>query len=185
MAHRLIACTPVSRWILIMSAQVSQQEVKFPRVFNPHRQIAGGASQLAISAVVNADRYRIFQALTVPEYMEAWLCLPGDARHQVSALRNTNGYRIEFRGPLAHGVSVAGTYMVFRRSKVVFTWQKDTGDAQPSFVLIRLHGEFSRTRLCLYHIGLRSQEDHQWHQTMWESSLAALSSLFKQGTNGF
>ncbi len=168
-----------------MSVQVSQQPVKFPRVFDHQRQNAGGASQLAISVIMNADRYRLFQALTVPEYMEAWLCLGGDARHQASVSRNASGFRIDFRGPPGQEVSIAGTYLVYRRSKLVFTWQMGAGDGQHSVVLIRLHGEFSRTRLCLYHLGLRSQEDRQWHESMWESSLAALSFLFERGAGGF
>jgi len=45
-------------------------------------------------ASVNADRNRIFQALTVPEYIEAWFSAPGsiEGRTEVFSARGINDY---------------------------------------------------------------------------------------------
>jgi len=169
-----------NRWSLIMSTYVLQQQIKPLRIPAGGGRIPAGGWQLAVSSIANADRSRILQALTVPEYMEAWLCLPGDTMPSVSASRTANGYRIQRYGP--HGeVDISGSYQTFRRTKLIFTWQSNAREGGPeSLVLIRLYGEFARTRLCLRHIGLASAEERAWHLEMWQRSLDRLSALFGQ-----
>jgi len=163
-----------------MSTYGLQQEMKIPRISARGGLIPSGAWHVAISAIANADRSRILQALTVPEYMEAWLCLPGDPKHPTSASRTANGYRIQRSGPCGLDVDIAGSYLTFRRTKVLFTWQDNTCEGRPmSLVLIRLYGEFARTRVCLYHVGLPSAEERAWYLKMWGASLERLSALFK------
>lgn len=163
-----------------MSTYVLQQQVKPPRIPASGGRIPTGGLHLAISSIANAVRSRILQALTVPEYMEAWLCLPGDTMPSVSASRTPNGYRIQRHGSCGCEIDIAGSYLTFRRTKLLFTWQDRAGVAGPeSLVLIRLHGEFARTRLCLYHLGLGSREIRDWHLDMWKGSLDRLSALFK------
>jgi hypothetical protein len=163
-----------------MSTYILQQQLKAPRIPAGGGRIPEGGWDLAISSIANADRSRILHALTVPEYMEAWLCLPGDTMPSVSASRTANGYRIQRYGPHGVEIDIFGFYRTFRRSKLLFTWQRNAGEAGPaSLVLIRLYGEFARTRLCLYHVGLGSAEEHAWHLEMWKGSLDRLRALFR------
>ena len=163
-----------------MSTYVLQQQIKPPRIPAGGGRIPAGGWHLAISSIANTDRSRILQALTGPEYIEAWLCLPGDTMPSVSASRTANGYRIRRYGSYGVEMDIAGSYLTFRRTKLLFTWQNNAGEVGPaSLVLVRLYGEFARTRLCLYHIGLGSAEARDWHLEMWKVSLDRLSALFK------
>jgi hypothetical protein len=163
-----------------MSTYVIQQQVKPPRIPACGGRIPTGAWHLAISSVANADRSRILQVLTVAEYIEAWLCLPGDTMPSVSASRTANGYRIQRYGRYGDEIDIAGSYLTIRRTKLLFSWQNNAGEVGPtSLVLVRLYGDFARTRLCLYHVGLRSAEARDWHLEMWKVSLERLSALFK------
>src|SRR5271169_3998836 len=52
---------------------------------------------VAIQTSIHADGRSIFHALTMPEYIEVWMCLPvADARSRVSVLRVSQSYRIDF-----------------------------------------------------------------------------------------
>lgn len=163
-----------------MSISVLQQQARPPRVPTGGGRIRAGGWDVAVSAIANADRNRILHTLTVPEYVEAWLCLPGDTMPSVSASRNESGYRIQRSGPCGIEMDISGSYLTLRRAKLLFTWQRHAGEVRPaSMVLIRLYGEFARTRLCLYHVGLGSAEEQAWHLEMWKGSLDRLSALFR------
>lgn len=163
-----------------MSTYVLQQQIKPPRIPAGGGRISNGRWDLAISSIANADRSRILRALTVPEYMEAWLCMPGDTMPSVAASRTADGYRIRRYGHGGLETDISGSYQTFRRGKLLFTWQRKAAGAGPmSLVLIRLYGEFARTRLCLYHVGLGSAEERAWHLEMWKGSLDKLSALFR------
>jgi uncharacterized protein YndB with AHSA1/START domain len=153
---------------------------KLPRILAHRRQLVDDAWHLTVTSCLNADRNRIFQALTVPEYIEAWFCTPGDSLRQPSVSLTQNGFRIKHCARLGADIDILGFYMMLRRSKLLFTWQRKVAANSPtSLVFIRLYGEFTRTRMRLYHVGLKSVEEHEWHQEMWEASLSRLNALFK------
>ena len=135
---------------------------------------------------LNADRQRISQALTVPEYMEAWLRLPsneGEPRVTVSSVADS--YLLEYQdGFHSARTYISATYKVVRRSKLLFTWKKYAGTNSPtSLVMVKLIGDFARTTLCLSHTGLTSYEEKVWHEGLWGSSLERLRCLFQPGSN--
>jgi uncharacterized protein YndB with AHSA1/START domain len=135
---------------------------------------------IAITMSVNADRHRIFQVLTVAEYMETWLVLPEHDResHLVVASSPTS-FRIECRKQHQADLSITGSFRTYRRSKLLFTWTKQ-GMIDPgnSVVAIRLYGDFERTTLSLTHSGLGAGVERSWHNEMWKLSLHKLSCLF-------
>lgn len=135
---------------------------------------------IAVTVTVNADKHRIFQALTISEYMETWLCPPGnEPERKTIAQRTADGFRIENCGVGGAEFYIAGSYRVCRRSKLVFTWMKcSKGEVFSSLVKVRLYGDFSRTRLYLSHSGLASAAERAWHQELWDASLRKLGSLF-------
>jgi uncharacterized protein YndB with AHSA1/START domain len=129
---------------------------------------------------VNADRHRIFQVLTVAEYMETWLTLPGQSLDSHLAVHcDESSFRIDCRKQQQVDFSITGWIRTYRRSKLAFTWTKPgLTESGNSLVLIRLHGDFERTTLCLTHSGLGSGVERSWHYEMWKRSLDKLSSLF-------
>lgn len=136
-------------------------------------------SQVAIKVSVNANRQRIFQALTLPEYVEAWIAPPEDASQQRAVSTTPEGFRIEVPDSLGPESSISGSYLTLRRSKLIFTWQKGwSPDAPMSTVTIRLNGDFDRTEIILTHAGLNSRRECEWHRTFWHESIRRLSNLF-------
>ena len=136
-------------------------------------------SLLALTMSVNADRQRIFQALTLPEYVEAWIAPSGECRQRRAVSVTPEGFRIEVPDSRSPDSSIRGSYLTLRRSKLIFTWQKGwPSDAPMSMVTIRLNGDFDRTEIVLNHAGLSCRREYEWHRTFWHESIRRLSSLF-------
>ena len=135
---------------------------------------------VGISAMtsVNADRNRIYQALTVPEYIEAWLSVPCRVAGRSGVPGAEDFSSIDFGCTLHAHCRIFCSYKVRRRSKLVFTWQHlMPAEATSSMVKIRLLGDFGRTTVHVTHVGL-TLSDEQWHEDLWTSSLLKLSKLF-------
>jgi uncharacterized protein YndB with AHSA1/START domain len=135
---------------------------------------------------VAADTRRIFCALTVPEYLEAWICVPGHHPECSNVMsRNAHGFQIEHHCSSGATTKISGTYCSFLKRKLSFSWKPAHGSAGgESFVDIRLHGDFERSILRLRHFGLDSEDDFNWHLAFWSSSIARLCKLFDRPTAG-
>lgn len=133
---------------------------------------------------IRADARRLFHALTDPEYMEAWICLPGHRQEcSTAAVRNDRDYAIEHFCNAKSSLSISGSYRVCRRRNVTFTWRVDGEVRVPETeVDIRLRGDFERTTLSLRHSGFVSSFDLAWHRALWEVSMNRLVSLY--GSHG-
>jgi uncharacterized protein YndB with AHSA1/START domain len=136
---------------------------------------------LSFNVSVNADRRRVFHLLTIPEYMETWLSVPG--RHKQSPINVTTdpaGFQVQYFDEHGTQASLVAAYQTCRTAKTQFFWRrKSTAASDVSFVKIRLIGDFERTTLCLTHSGLASETDRRWHSQFWDQSLKRLSSLFE------
>jgi uncharacterized protein YndB with AHSA1/START domain len=127
---------------------------------------------------VNADRHRIYQALTEPEYVEAWFSAPGALAGGTAAFSEKNSLSITYFCTPQQQFRILCSYQVRRRSKLVFTWQHFThAEATSSVVKIRLLGDFGRTIVHVSHVGL-TQSEQELHERLWVSSLRKLSKLF-------
>ena len=132
---------------------------------------------IGITASVNADRHRIYQALTVPEYIEAWFSAPGAIAGRTAVSAGENSFSINWC-TAQDRFRIFCSYQVCRRSKLIFTWQPFTlAEPTSSMVKIRLLGDFGRITVHVTHIGLTSF-DKQWHEELWAASLMRLSRLF-------
>jgi uncharacterized protein YndB with AHSA1/START domain len=135
---------------------------------------------VTVSVSVRTDRQRLFQILTVAEYMEAWLAIP-DTRpdNRLCVTRDEDGFRIDHFRSRQIDFTISGLYRTCRRGKLHFTWRKDTPfSSSMSDVLIRLQGDFERTKVSVRHAGLRSNDDRTWHHDFWENSMRRLCTLF-------
>ncbi len=129
---------------------------------------------------IHADTRRLFHALTHPEYLEAWLCLPGD-RPGCSTIadRRDRDYLVEHFCEGRQSVLISGRYLALRRRHVVFSWRVDGDFSAPdSEVEIRLRGDFERTTLILEHRGFASHYEAAWHRALWDASMARLMALY-------
>ncbi len=135
---------------------------------------------------VAADTRRVFDALTVPEYIETWICVPGhppDCSNMTS--RVANGFQIDHRCSSGSSMTIVGTYCSFLKRKLSFSWRSGAGpESLDSFVDIRLQGDFERSILRLRHFGLESEAEYNWHSALWTASIARLCKLFEKSTLG-
>ncbi len=141
----------------------------------------GANWNIAMTVAVDADTRRIFQALTVPEYLEAWIDMPDQTPcSRLTASQNANGFRLDHYSAGRIAVSIVGSYLSCHQRKMRLRWRRDDlrGWAQ-SVVDFRLRGNFRTSTLELRHISLGSAEEFSWHQKLWQGSLAKLTSLLR------
>jgi len=132
---------------------------------------------ISVMNSMNADRQRIFQAVTVPEYIETWLSPPG-ALDGTTVFASEDSLSITYRGAENERSRIFCQYRAVRRSKLLFTWRNvSTSDGPASLVKVRLLGDFGRTTVHVTHVGLSSLE-REWHQDLWTASLQRLRNLF-------
>jgi hypothetical protein len=136
---------------------------------------------IAMTTAVDADAVRIFHALTLPEYLEAWISMPGHAEDSaVIASPAENGYRLDQYAAGSLAVSITGSYLFCHHRKMRLSWRKSRKAAAfESLVDFRLRGNFGSTLLELRHTALGSADEYRWHQTLWSRSLDKLASLLK------
>ena len=134
---------------------------------------------ISLAVRVHADRQRLFQLLTVAEYMEAWMCFPrAGSEDQVAITNDSDSFRIDHFQSRRMDFTITGHYRTCRRGKLQFTWRKDTPESSStSAVQIRLYGDFDRTKVCLTHSALNLHTERAWHEELWHNSLRRLSAL--------
>ena len=137
-------------------------------------------STLLMEVSIRADIRRLFHALTVPEYLEAWMSIPGDhSGCSTIASRINEDFLVEHSCKGKREFSIAGTYSVCRRHNLTFSWRIDGNLRMPKTeVDIRLRGDFENTRLILQQSGFTSPSDCAWHRALWSASLGKLTALY-------
>jgi uncharacterized protein YndB with AHSA1/START domain len=136
-----------------------------------------GETEITVHKSVNADRNRLFQALTLAEYIDAWFVAPGAEPGSTSVTIGPDGFTVSYRLLDGREERFVGSYKVLRRGKVQFAWTDAFREASSSLVRIRLIGDFGRTTVQLTHAGL-DESQHLHYRMLWEASLERLASLF-------
>lgn len=155
-----------------------------PRTRKTKPRVRLSEQRIALQVNVAADRRRIFDALTLPEYIETWLSLPcAHTGCLTIASQADSSYRLDHYAEDGLDLSISGSYRVCRRGKMFFSWRKsralDGSEFLPeSAVQIRLYGDFARSTLCLSHTGYFSEGEYRWHSELWNRSLRKLQQLF-------
>ncbi|MGA2570978.1 MAG: SRPBCC domain-containing protein [Terracidiphilus sp.] len=136
---------------------------------------------IAMRVSVNADADRIFQALTVPEYLEAWIRLPGQVEGStVIVSQKADGYRLDHYRAGRVAASLISTYRFCHRRKMRLSWRNlSKPSAAASRVDFRIRGNFRDSILELRHTGLTCCDEFLWHQQLWRASLGKLTSLLR------
>ena len=136
---------------------------------------------IAISIDLNADTRRVCQALTVPEYLEAWFCPPVQpAASQIVASQEPNGYRLDLYVAGRVAISFSGSYLMRRRRKIRLFWRTTRRPTcSESLVDFRLRGNFGSSILELRQTALASFDEYLWHQRLWYRSLQTLASILR------
>ena len=136
---------------------------------------------IRMSIDVNADARRIFHALTVPEYLEAWIRIPDQAAgSRVAASEIPNGYRLDYsvQGPAS--VTIVASYLFRHYRKMRLFWQSTRSPILAgSLVDFRLRGNFASSILEIRHAGFASPDEYAWHRKLWRGSAKTLAALLR------
>jgi hypothetical protein len=136
---------------------------------------------------IDADARRISQALTEPEYLEAWITMPDQASMQgaggessIMATKKANGYRLDQYRAGRVISSFVGSFLFCHQRKMRLTWRNTARpDLPDSLVDFRIRGNFGGSILELRHTALQSAGDFLWHQQLWSASLPRLASILR------
>jgi hypothetical protein len=138
----------------------------------------GQATHVTVIRSVNADRNRLFQALSLGEYIDAWFVAPGSVPGSTSVSMLPDRFLIGYDLLNGGQERFVGSYKVLRRSKVQFSLRRERfQETSSSLVKIRLQGDFARTTVHLTHVGL-TESEQSWYRLLWEASLERLAGLF-------
>ena len=136
---------------------------------------------VALSIGVDADARRISQALTEPEYLEAWISMPNQAEDsRIVASKSADGFRLD---QVRAGCSIAsflGSFLFCHQRKMRLTWRKVAAmEMTESMVDFRIRGNFAGSILELRHTGLSSSGEFHWYRQLWGVSLARLATIVR------
>ena len=134
--------------------------------------------RVSVSESVNADRPRIIQALTEPEYIETWFSPPGAVAGGTFVSSWENSLLFCWSNTDGAQSRVLCSYKLHRRSKLLLNWNPVAGSTDvPKLVKIQLRGDFERTIVHVTHTGLLRSRMH-FYEDLWGTSLEKLGNLF-------
>lgn len=129
---------------------------------------------------VNADAHRISRALTEPEYLEAWISIPGAAPGSFTlASSEDNGYRLSHFSGRHSALIIKSSFVFCHLRKMRLCWRKTShASSAESVVDFRVRGNFGSSVVELRHTALDSADERAWHEALWRASLGKLALLF-------
>jgi hypothetical protein len=136
---------------------------------------------IARSIRLDADARRISQALTEPEYLEAWISMPDQSEgSSIVASKRTNGYGLDHWRAGRVVASIIGCFLSRHQRKIRLSWRNLRGPhSAESLVDFRIRGNFGSSVLELRQTAFISADDYLWHQTLWQRSLKTLALVLR------
>jgi hypothetical protein len=133
---------------------------------------------VALSLRIAADLRRVVHALSIPEYMEAWLQVPDPNELLfVFDLVNRESFRISLYRAEGLHASIYGSSRV-DANRVTYIW-KTTSRSHTTETLVdmQLAGSSRGCTLRLKHSGFRNRAESVWHSIMWHRSMERLCKI--------
>ena len=138
--------------------------------------------EVALSFQFKADSSRVFYAISLPEYIEAWLRAPDtDDLHFVFNQVGEETFRIDlYRGQTLQA-SVDGSCWVVGANQVRYIWKITTVlDTTETLVDMKLLSGSGGCVLALKHSGFNDPTESARCRRMWEQSLECLGRLMEK-----
>lgn len=164
-----------------MISMTTEMPARSPQPALPQTELSLETSSTIFKSVrVNADAHRISRALTVPEYLEAWISIPDAAPGSVTlASSEDNGYRLDHFSAHRSAITITGSYVFCHLRKMRLFWRKTAQNSCGNSVVdFRIRGNFGSSVVELRHIALASADERVWHEAFWGRSLQKLALLF-------
>lgn len=145
-------------------------------------------SDVRASVVIEAEWPRVLNAITVPEYLDVWLTMPGVERLECCAEQRTlGGFRIDVFVAGALQRAIYGSCIRSKPDEVSYLWERNRAESiERSLVKLRVRSGPKRCSLYVKHRGLWDQREHDWYSMMWQESLNKLRLVMEKRslTNG-
>jgi len=134
------------------------------------------------SVLIKAEYRRILYALTMPEYMEAWLRFPGAEKVECGTEAHSS---CNFRIRVEHAYSapprvIYGSCFFSRPNTITYLWDRSRmGSIAKSIVRMQLRVGSKMCALELSHGGACEKMQRESYRVMWRDSLVALRNLME------
>jgi len=140
-----------------------------------------GLLEIVLSIKIAADWRRVFHAITLPEYIEAWLQVPDTDRIECHAeMRSLARFRIDCFSANMPRRSIYGSCSLSRFDTIIYQWKGSHVDhAIQSTVEIRFNGGPRQCILNLKHSGLVNEDERAWHSVLWKRSFKTLRRVIR------
>jgi uncharacterized protein YndB with AHSA1/START domain len=133
---------------------------------------------VAVSVKIEAESRRVLYALTIPEYMEAWLQMPDTEKLQCSAdPRTPNSFLIDLYSSETSYARIECFCLLSNPDRIIYLWKNTCAGDTETMVGIHLRSGPGQCTVNLKHSGFCNKEESMWHSQMWHSSLDKLCRL--------
>jgi hypothetical protein len=134
---------------------------------------------VVMSVEIGAESRRVLNALTIPEYMEAWLQMPDAEKLWCFADRRTpNSFHIDLCSVKAPRARIKGDCLRLDPDRIIYLWRNTCiASTGATMVDIHLKGGPGQCTINLKHGGFCNMEESLWHSRMWHRSLNKLGRL--------
>lgn len=131
---------------------------------------------------IHAELRRVLYALSTPEYMEAWLHLPGVERFECHAEKGSfDRFRLDIFAASKKLPSVYGSCRLSKPNRVKYYWdQALPGGRSPGLDQIEISGGPDYCAIKLTHQESANQSERLWRSAMWQHSLTKLRMLMER-----
>ena len=163
-----------------MSTQTLASRYRQPRTRAGEVTFKDPPLTVCASVRVRTETRRLFQAVVVPEYLDAWLRVPEqDVSWAVAPLQQTAGFVLNWRIAGVAQSQILAIYKTCRRRKLIVGWKLHKNNClTESRLIMNLNGDFGCSVLTLFHTGFGTFDDFAWHRQLWHLSLERLANLF-------
>ncbi len=137
-------------------------------------------SEIVLSSPAEVGSRRMMYALSISEYIEAWLRAPDPEELFVFGAVTHERFHVDLYRAEARRASIHGSARVVSRNQVTYVWKtiSATGVAHTAVDFRILEGR-GRCVVDLRHSGFHNPADREWHRKMWDRSLNRLCSLMR------
>jgi hypothetical protein len=137
---------------------------------------------VVLSLKIEADSSRVLYALSIPEYIEAWLQAPhAEELHFVFNPISPETFRLDLYSAETLQASVHSSCSVMNSNQVRYTWKKMSPiGITETLVDMQLFCGSGACILGLRHSGFKDTAESDWCDKMWHRSLESLCRLMEK-----
>ena len=137
---------------------------------------------VTLSLRIEADRSRVFYALSIPEYIETWFQLPAqDELRCVFHEPTEQTFGIDLYRAEELQARVHGSCSTMSSSQIRYSWRIKAGARNTDTVAdIQLLSALRGCTLTLKHRGFRDAIESEWYGKVWRQSFETLCRLMEK-----